>query len=287
MSLNRRRFVSWIERRMVSADLPRRFELVHIDRGSRSVVCRLAPKAEVGADDIGEQLADEVHQEVIDHVEAWSGRQNYVVRALSEDGREIAEFAFFQVANSLVHTHAAHEIGELTPEQDALGGGRMPLAEQLGHPTAMVATQLMRHTEALTRHLVEVTSMQRERDAQIIRQQQQAIDKHETQHLKFMEMVEDMTSRRQERALAQAEHDANEARKAETFERINTLVLPAVAEKMGFSGPKAEDVLKELRSIFFSLPEEMQESVSAALPAEQKQKLFAILGSGEAGATKH
>jgi hypothetical protein len=284
MSLNRRRFVDWIERRMLSVgDRPASFHLCHLGRsGGHSLVCKLEPVAEAPADDIAHALAEQIEAEAIDHVEAWPGRQQYVMRAYTEAGHDAGEFAFFQTANHIshTHTHAVGGITELTPEQAAFAGGNMAQPELLGHPLAMVASQGMRHAEGLVRFMVEQSAMNRERDAQIIKQQQAMIDKMQGRQTKMMDLVETMSSRQAERELAEQSYNDDKDRKDKLLDRLTTLVLPALAERAGVPtallGADGGVDINEIREIFLKLPDEMQDSIVGTLSEKDQATLLSI-----------
>ena len=270
MALNRRRFIEWIGRRMLYGDNPARFDLCHLDRArGSSLVVKLQPLPNVATDDIANHIADEVHNEVLDHIEGWPGRQQYAIRAFTAGGEEVGEFPFVQTANSVIHTNAGEMLSEATPEQNALASGMLPNPEQLGHPTAMGAQQLMRHTEQLTRFTVEMASMRAERDAQIIRIQQTSIDKHTAQQSKMVEVMEAMYSRQAERDLAEKTYRDDESRKERLLDNLTRLVVPALAKRAGVpaelvgaatavAGDGAGDGAARssvVRDIFLKLPE--------------------------------
>lgn len=276
---------------MLSAgDTPSTFELVHVGRSDSnpSTVCKLTPIQKVSADEIAIALADEVEAESEDHTQGYPGRQQYVLRGCTSEGRQVGEFPFWTSAsNVMTHSHAATSLVDLTPEQAALSVGTMP--EQLGHPTAMVATQLMRHTEGLVRNLVEMSSVNRERDAQIIRQLQAANDKHEGRHIQTLELMESMHSRQQERQLATKTYEHDEQRKDRLLDKLTTMVLPAVAQHLSLPGVGSSDngdvSVADIKGIFMRLPDEMQNSFLEALNEEDKAKLMSAFEGG--GGTKH
>ncbi len=304
MPLNHRRFVDWVERRMLSAaGSPSRFELCHVNKaGGYAVVCKLEPMEGAGADDIAETLAEQVAAEAMDHVDAWPGRQQYVVKAYTKEEHDAGEFAFYETANAVTNSRASEMLIDMTPEQHALAGGHLPQPEMLGHPTAMVASQQMRHTEALVRSIVDMSTRQSERDTQIIRQQQSAIDKHDGRYIQMLELVEDMHSRQAERELEAKKYDDDNNRKERLLSNLTKYVLPAIGLKAGAlvggkGKPAAGDdddakTVAKIRAIFLNLPKETQDKVLADCTEEQKDTLLdAFVAAGEEAAssaeTKH
>ncbi len=300
MALNRRRFQEWVERRMLSAgEVPARFQLEHVSKaGPCSLVCKLEPISDAaGADDIAQIVAEQVHQEAIDHIEGWPGRQQYVVRAYTETDREVGEFAFFQIANHITHTQASRSMVELTPEQDAMAAGHLPNAEQLGHPTAMVANQQMRHNEGLVRYMTEMSAMSRERDASIIRSLQASNDRHEDRNMQMMQLFETMCSKQLERELATKTYEDDRDRKERLMENLNKWVLPEIAKRVGValpasdksSGEDSATMVADIRDIFLSLPDEMQNAFVAELEESKRDRLMSIFerAGTSASDTKH
>lgn len=283
---------------MVDAPRPAALELVHLGggsgRGDGTVVVRLSPRAGASPDELAAELADAIESEASDHAEGWAGVQQYGVRAVDAAGAAVGEFAFRLGASALATT-AADSLAELTPEQARAGATPAALELMTHHPMAQATAQLMRHTEALTRQVVELATRNAERDGRIIREQQQAIDRYARRERETWEIAETMLSAKAERDLKERQYADEASRKERLLERLNTLVIPAVAKRIGMPGAAlgtgaaagaaaagGADTVGEIRRIFLSLPSELQDDVLAKLSDADRETLLSSFERGAA-----
>lgn len=287
---------------MLHAPPPAALELVHLAGGSGgrsdggSVVVRLSPRAGASPDELAAELADAIESEASDHAEGWAGVQQYALRAVDAEGRACGEFAFRLGASALATT-AADSLAELTPEQSRAGATPAALELMTHHPMAQIAAQQMRHAEALTRQVVELATRNAERDGRIIREQQQAIDRYARRERETWEIAETMLSAKAERDLKERQYADETSRKERLLERLNTLVIPAVAKRIGMppaalgtgaaAGTAAAtaaggDTVSEIRRIFLSLPSELQDDVLAKLSDADRETLLSSFERGGA-----
>lgn len=272
MALNRRKLKEWVTRRTLTPPLAIRFALWHSGKHGLSLVCQLA--TEGGTEDWPDVIERQVSEEAQDHANGWPGRQQYLVQAYTEKSDEsIGEFALSMTAsNTSLATTSLSLLDNETPDAELMNAGNLP--PDFNHPHALVTTQQMRHTEALTRYVVELSMASRERDGQIIAVQQKQIDEMSKSRLDMTDMLEKMLSRSQERSLVQDKYDKEQGRKDKIMSTLLGFVLPEMARRAGV--PLPEDVSNDIRLIFLKLPDEMQNEIMAALPEDDKDKLMDI-----------
>ena len=269
MSLNRRKLKEWVTRRSLTPPVAERFALYHQSRGGPNIVLNLI------ADGSGEQLADgierQVREESKDHVEAYAGRQQYLVRAFDEHNAQLGEYPFALTASRTV-TDAASALALPTPDQDDVFNGQAP--EQFSSPYAMLLNQQMRHNEAMVRYVVEMSMAKGERDCQIITKQNEHIDRLEGRRIEYIELIEGMYSERDERTLKLKRYETDQARKEKLLGTITNFVLPEMARRGGIP---LGDGLTELKQLFFRLPKKLQDEVVASLPPDDAEKMIELL----------
>jgi hypothetical protein len=274
MTLNRRKLHQWIDTQMCTPPLANRFELFHEGRFGVNRICQLAFDEELAPDDAPSELERQVSETVGDHCDGFPGRQQYMVRAFSDEHPR-GEFAFGMSANAMLHTGAAEAMGHEPPDMEA---GR-----SFSHAHAQVSAQQMRHNEALMRGFVELAMSQRERDADIIAQQQQTIQKSQRQQMDVYSMIEDMLCRQQERRLVEAKYDKDEERKGGLMKRLD-FIIPEIARRAGVpmmakgdGGEGSPASTREMAAFFMDLSKEMQEGVLDALGDEKGLELLAMI----------
>ncbi len=290
MSLNPRKLKEWARKKAVTIPALDSFSLWHVERYDRRLISRLSIEAGSPIDQ-ADDLERLVSEEVIDHTEAWPGRQRYVVQAQDEAGDALAEFAFSMTAAT---PSAAALLTQPTPEMEAAYGGM--IGANFSSPDTPIVFQLMRHNEALLRLVVEMSTGQAERDRKIIAQQQRSIDKANAKRFEVVELLEEMYCRRQERNLSQARHEADVRRKQELLSALTNTVVPSIAEalrrRFGIDTPgegvdntqphesDSETTEQSSKQFFHTLPQQLQELIRSLSP-EDMQELISIFTASD------
>lgn len=270
MVLNRGKLRQWVSRRTLSPPIASRFAVFHIARHGDALIVSVGSAG--SQDDWASTVERVVTDETADHVEAWPGRQQYVVRAYSDGNEEsVGEFPFALAANAGAGGETVALLAAQTPDHDAAMIGQIPL-QDFGHPHAMVMGQQMRHNESLMRCCVDLAMSSRERDGQIIARQQHQIDKMADERHKLLDAAEQMYSRKQERELVQNSWDEDKSRKDAMLSRVLEMVLPEMARSAGLS--LSGDVADEIKKLFLKLPEDVQSKVVSSLPKEDGKRLL-------------
>lgn len=275
---------------------PASYELIH--RATGALVVQLTPRQGGVPDDVIGELADAIESESTDHAEGMGRTQQYAVRALDAGGSVLGEFTFRSGGAALV-SRIGDELGSPTPEQMTAGAPPAGLEAMAYHPMAQLAAQQMRHTEALTRQLVEMSTRNADKDARIIREQQSAIDRYARREREMAETWEQLLCRRQERELEDRRYNDELEQRERLLERLNTLVIPAVARRIGMpalaagagAGTDETTTVGQLRRIFMGLPSAVQDQVLGELSDADKETLLSAFESSRAkqpeGAKKH
>ena len=124
MSLSRRKFRAWVCRKTVCLTPAETFGLYHVARHAHAL--HLVSKLSFSSndpDDRADELERQVTEEVTDHIEAWPGRQQYVVRAYDEEGGEVGEYPFSMSAQN-TRTESAEVMLMPTPRHGAIRTAR-------------------------------------------------------------------------------------------------------------------------------------------------------------------
>lgn len=290
--MRRRKLRDWVVRRLLTHPSAG-FELVHLGRqGASSKVCDL-PAGEGSAEDRSACVERHAADESREHADAFTGRQHYVVRALSDKGEQLGEHPFWIAAGDMAE--AASALALPTPEQVHAAHGdvyvpidpqRMP-AQELSHAVVQLVSQSQRHNEALMRQLVELSTSHAERDAEIIRSQQQQLDRYEQSRLERHQWTEDLLSRKLERDIAHESHQNQERRKERLMDKLEKFILPAIMKSAAIKGllgsaDKAtkDDMAEKIRQLFLKLPEETQSQIISELGEDDGHALLDLFSQG-------
>jgi hypothetical protein len=294
MGLNRRKLTEWVCRKLVSLPMATRFTLWHEAKHGRHLVSHLTSDG-LDPDDVASDVERQVSDEAGGHIEAWPGRQQYVVRAYAND-EEIGEYPFSLDRHDTVS--AVESLALPTPEMEYQAEFYPSGGYSVSSPSAArVESQQMRHNEVLVRALVEQTTRNYERDERLIASLQRANEKHEARRFEQVELLEEMYSRRQERSLLQQQHVSDAQRKERLVTALTTMVFPALASKAGSilggvgptgpsprpqgadatAEPTEEDDLQTLAHIFMTLPSEKQSEFMEALSPDCQVQLLNII----------
>jgi len=306
MSLKRRKLRDWVVRRLLTAPAAR-FELHHIARHGSSKVCDLAP-GEGSAEDRAATVERQASDESRDHADAFTGRQQYVVRAVGGAAEQLGEHPFWIAAGGLAE--GASALALPTPEQLHAAHGdvyvpidpqRMP-GHELSHAVVQLVSQAQRHNEALMRQLVELSTSHAERDAEIIRSQQQQLDRYEDKRLERHQWTEELLSKKLERDMSHEAHMNQERRKDRLMDKLEKFILPAIMKSAAIKGllggatdqQTKDDVADRIRQLFLKLPEETQNQIIAELGEDDGHALLDLFSQGhekrkpdEGGEVKH
>lgn len=324
MALNRRKLRDFIELRLTQLPLADRFVLVHEGRFGPNEVCVLDFDPKLPEEDAPSSLERLVSETVEEHVDGFPGRQQYFVRAFAGDTPR-GEFAFGETAS--FSSRVGQALTQDTPEMDRLshasayggGGGAAAGLAPLTHAHAQIVAQQMRHNEALTRGIVELSTRQSERDAEIIAGLQRNLARHEDRAAEMIQLREEMLSDEQVRRLQDLKFERDDQRKERLTKRLEGL-LPHIFRRLGVpasvaghitgGSQKAETksgeadahegpdpvggLVTRLRDYFMGLPPQVQDEVMDALTDDHAPELLNIireLGQIEqeqaAGETKH
>ncbi len=301
MGLHRRKLKEWVARRLLTAPKADSFALLHEGRHGTAKVCDLA--ADSGSpEDRAAVVERAVSDECKDHVEAFAGRQQYLVRALDGSGKAVGDHPFWITSTG---NKASGALMLPTPEQDADSHAHIidpqRNAPEMSHAATMVMIQQMRHNEGLVAKIVELSTEHAERDAGIIRDQQLQIDRLEGRRLETITLLEGLRSQKQERDLVQAEHDNHEGRRDRLMGKLEDVVFPAVMRsavvkgmlnKGKKDGVISDDSADEIKQLFLKLPEEMQSKIVSELGEDDAHRLMDLFARGyesreETEETKH
>ncbi len=318
MAFNRRKLREWVARRSLTPPVAKAFALWHVGRHAPSLVCQLPCEA-ADPTDRQHEIEQAVQDEVADHIEAWPGRQQYLVKAYDAAENEVGEFALSMIARDS-RMDVSAELALRTPEQEA--------AVAMGHescansPAAMVMMQQMRHNESLVGRLYDLSVANSERDARLIALLTKKNEKLEDRRFEAVEMIEAMYCRRQERNLRQQKFDDDKNRKERLLSNLTTMVLPEIAKRVGLpanasrpthvptngsngangssgangasgssgangAGAHREDPrVAAMREIFMKLPDQMQNDIVNALEPDDQHALLSIFRQAGADAAE-
>lgn len=289
----RRRLREWLLRRLLT-ESGLRFELWHQGRSTEAKVCDLQGD-QGSAEDRSSQIERHCFDEAAEHAEAFVGRQQYVVRGLKADA-SAGEHPFWLAPRGQSEMTSA--LGLPTPEQAHAHAGDMPYVpidpqrhpgQELSHAVVQLVSQAQRHNEALMRQLVELSTAHAERDNEIIRSQQNQLDRYERARLERHELTEELLSRKLERDLVHQAHEHQEKRKDRLMRKLEDVVFPAILRSptlralLGDGKAAANDgdpVVERLKKLFLKLPESTQSQVIAELGDEDGHALLDIFASG-------
>ncbi len=304
MGLNRKKLKEWVHRKLMAVEPSEAFTLWHVGQHALQLVAHLS-SAERNSDAVVDDIEQQVVYEASGHIEAWPGRQQYLLKANDRDGEEMGEYPFS--LNGRQALSPGEALAEPLPELEHLAGGRV--GPEFSHPAALFMLQGMRHNEALTKMVIEMGGRSHERDGRIIAAQQRTIEYLEKEKREFFDLHEEMRCRRHERELKQQEHEADAQRKDRLLGSLQTLVLPPLAAKLGAAlsvdspvplpaavsppdgsaeahaanderteeDPSEKDDLQAIATIFMSLPADKQAEIMDSLSAENQQRLLEII----------
>ena len=280
MAFQHHKFKAWITRRLLTPPLADRFELHHRDAvGGSSMICRLDVAPQASSDVLGGALARQVSEESSEHINGLEGRQQYIVRAFVGE-KPIAEFAFHDYCASL--SHAATSLAEPIPE--VMGTATPPAS--IERAIAAMVNQQLRHTEAMTRLVVDLTSRNGERDIKLIASQQTHIDRLEGRCYETNELLESLLSKQAQREFERQKFETEQAHKEALFKKIMDQIVPGLAHAWkiplpsGIKVPVADEDsnTETIKRLFSDLPKPMQDEIMSTLGEEKGLELMQAFG---------
>lgn len=291
MGLNRRKLKEWVTRRLLTAPKAEAFALLHEGRHGASKVCDLVANSG-SPEDRAAMVERLVSDECKEHVEAFPGRQQYIVRALDGKGNAVGEHPFSIAATGNASSSA---LAMPPPELESAYANQVidpQRVPEMSHAATMVMVQQMRHNEGLVAKLVELSTEHAERDAGIIRDQQLQIDRMEGRRLETIGLLENLLSQKQERDLVQAEYDNQEHRKERLMTKLEDVVFPAIMRSAIVKGMLnqgkadgviSDDAAEEIKKLFLKLPDEMQTEIVNELGEDDAHRLMDLFARGHEG----
>lgn len=252
----RRKFIEWT-RRMVFSDAEEnghvtRFAVRHMQAGNKvgGEVGSVKAKGDIESDDI-EPLVSAIENICISDAEGLGGHQRYMVQpTFHKTGVGAARF--------IVAIHAND------PTENEQLGSEPPTHEG-------IATQMMRHTEALMRIHVNAPGMIIQQLQRIIARQQDQLSDYEEQRLKQFALVEDLTNRKAERDM-EMEKAAQRAKITGEFADKVMLLLPAAVNRITGKSILPETVTPEsmfIKDFMKSISPEQMNALSTVFKPEQ------------------
>lgn len=257
----RRKFTEWT-RRMVFADAEEngpviRFAVRHMQAGNKvgGEVGALKVKSNIETDDI-DHLVSAIENICIADAEGLGGMQRYMIQpTFKETGVGSARF--------IVPIHVSD------PTDTEHLGSEPPTHEG-------IATQMMRHTEALMRIHVNAPGQVIQQLQRIIARQQDQLSDYEEQRLKQFSLIEDLTNRKAERDM-DMEKAAQRAKITGEFADKVMLLLPAAVNRITGKSILPETVTPEsmfIKDFMKSITPEQMNALGTVFRAEQLMPLL-------------
>lgn len=261
MALHTARILSWFRNALwYSADKPRRFTLRHfVSSQAGGALCSFTIPAEFPDCEESNKFLDaqigEIERYVEEDSSAIGGVQTYALFAYAGDKEQS------------IARHVFRVVTETSGTEDSLSSE--------GPTTAGLTSQLMRHTEILTKTIALTAGQTIASQARMIEGQNEHIEKLHAQRIADLGAIEDMLSLKHERDLASSKLAAEESRANKLYEKT-LLLAPVVINKLLGTGTGANadsktqlssGVLSE--SFIDSLKVEQLEAISKVLTPEQ------------------